>query len=80
MLLNRQFAEELSLALHQRRLGHGIAMLDTAEKELNEVGPDTPDSARLLLLLAQWIDLGYRDYRFLDPMLEQVSIGLQEKS
>ncbi len=79
MLLNRQFAEELSLALHQRRLGQGIAMLDTAEKELNEVGPDTPDSARLLLLLAQWIDLGYRDYRFLDPMLEKFQSDCKKK-
>jgi tetratricopeptide (TPR) repeat protein len=69
MLPNRQFAEELTLALRQRRIKHGIAILDSAEAELRRIGPDTPNSARILLLLAQWIDIGYRDYRFLDPLL-----------
>ena len=79
MRLTKQFAEELSLALHQRRLGHGIAMLDTVETEMKRIGPDTPNSARLLLLLAQWIDLGYRDYRFLDPLLAQFQSACRKK-
>jgi hypothetical protein len=36
-----------------------------------KIGPDWTGSARLLLLLAQWVDLGYRDYRFLDALLER---------
>jgi tetratricopeptide (TPR) repeat protein len=71
MRLTKQFAEELSLALHQRRIRHGIVMLDSVETELQRIGPDTPNSARLMLLLAQWVDLGYRDHQFLDPLLAQ---------
>jgi tetratricopeptide (TPR) repeat protein len=71
MPLNRHFADGLELALRQRRIKDGIAMLNSAEGELGRVGPNTPDSARILLLLTQWIDLGYRDYRFLDSVLQR---------
>jgi tetratricopeptide (TPR) repeat protein len=71
MPLSRQFADDLALALRQRRIKQGIAMLDAAGNELKKIGPEWPNSARLLLLLAQWVDLGYRDYRFLDDLLER---------
>lgn len=67
--LNGRFAEELTLALEQRRVSDGIAMLTAAESEIMKIGPDQPNSARLLLLLAQWVDLGYRDHRFLQSVL-----------
>ncbi|HEY3706791.1 MAG TPA: tetratricopeptide repeat protein [Terracidiphilus sp.] len=70
MPLSRQFADELALALRHRRIKHGIAMLDAAENEVRRINPDTPNAARLLLLIAQWVDLGYRDYHFLDSLLE----------
>jgi tetratricopeptide (TPR) repeat protein len=69
MPITRQFADELSLSLRQRRIKQGIAMLDAADADLKKIGPDTPNAASLLLLLAQWIDLGYGDYRFLDSLL-----------
>ena len=58
MPLSRQFADDLALALRQRRIKQGIAMLDAAETELRKISPDWTNSARLLLLLAQWVDLG----------------------
>ncbi len=79
MRLTKQFLEELSLALHQRRLGQGIALLDTVETDMRRIGPSTPNSARLLLLLAQWIDLGYRDYQFLDSLLAQFQSASRKK-
>src|SRR5208283_1365970 len=79
MRLTKQFAEELSLTLHQRRIRHGIVMLDSVATELQRIGPDTPNSARLLLLLARWIDLGYRDYQFLDPLLAQFQSAYRKK-
>lgn len=71
MPLSRQFADELALALRQRRIKQGIAMLDSAENELRKVSPETHNAARLLLLVAQWVDLGYRDYHFLDSLLDR---------
>lgn len=71
MPLSRQFADELALALCQRRIKQGIAMLDSAENELQKVNLDTPHAARLLLLTAQWVDLGYRDYHFLETLLKR---------
>jgi tetratricopeptide (TPR) repeat protein len=69
VLINKRFTEELGTALQRRRIKQGIAMLDAAEPELKAIGPDRPESARLILLVAQWVDLGYRDYRFLDSLL-----------
>ena len=65
--------------MHQRRLGHGIAMLETVETEMRRIGPRTPHSAPLLLPLAQWIDLGYRDYRFLDTLLARFQSACRKK-
>lgn len=71
MPVNRHFADSLELALRQRRIKDGIAMLNAAEDELARIAPGAADSARVVLLLAQWIDLGYRDYRFLDSVLQR---------
>ena len=65
----QQFVADLGHALNQRRIKQGIALIDAVEPELRRLGPDRPGSAHVLLLLAQWIDLGYRDYHFLDPLL-----------
>src|SRR3954469_24647467 len=69
MPIAQQFMQNLGLALRVRRIAEGAAMLDGAEAELAKVGPKTPEIAALLLLIAQWVDAGYRDHRFLDPLL-----------
>lgn len=69
MPLETRFEDELQQALHSRHVQHGTAMLLSAENELAAIGPDTPNAARLLLLVAQWVDVGYRDYRVLDNLL-----------
>ena len=79
MLLNRRLAEELSDALQQRRVSDGIELLERSEAEILQIGPDTPDSAQLLLLLAQWVDLGYRDYRFLDALLARFQSACRKR-
>jgi tetratricopeptide (TPR) repeat protein len=71
MPLDSQFAQELSAALRLRRIQDGIAMLSAAQSEIARLGPDTPDGARLLLLVAQWIDVGFGDYRFLESLLDR---------
>lgn len=69
MITEKRFAEELCQALRQRHIQHGIAVLEEAERDLRTLGPATPQAAQLLLLLAQWVDLGYRDYHFLEDTL-----------
>ncbi len=69
MPLGRLLLEELSQTLRQRQIGRGIALLDRTESEWKWIGPDTPNAANLLLLIAQWVDIGYRDHRVIGPLL-----------
>lgn len=69
MSLGTNFEDELALALKLRRIQHGTALLQASEEKLAEISPQTPNAARLLLLIAQWVDVGFRDYRILDELL-----------
>lgn len=64
-----EFVEELSSALRLRQIQRGVSILDSAASSLETLGPRTPNIASLLLLIAQWVDVGYRDHRFLDACL-----------
>lgn len=69
MPLGPRFEDELRRALQLRRIQHGTAMLRSAEEELARIDPHTPNAASLLLLVAQWVDAGYRDHSVLDRLL-----------
>lgn len=69
MTIGPQFVEELSQALSLRRVSDGIAMLDKAEAAWAGLSPCQPNASELLLLIAQWVDVGYRDYHLLDRLL-----------
>ena len=69
MTIGPQFVEELSQALSLRRVSDGIAMLDKAEGAWVKLSPSEPNATRLLLLIAQWVDVGYRDHHLLDCLL-----------
>ena len=71
MPLDTQFAVELNSALRLRRMQEGLRLLAEAEAELGNLGPDTPDAPRLLLLIAQWVDVGYKDHRLIDALLKR---------
>ncbi len=66
-------ADRLSDTLHLRRVAAGKAMLDDAEPILARLGPGVPQAVRVLLLVAQWVDVGYRDHRFLEALLKPFS-------
>ena len=67
----KRFAEELRQTLQLRQIARGAALLDDAEADLANLNPGTPEAASLLLLIAQWVDAGYRDHRFLQPLLQR---------
>lgn len=68
--LNR-FAVELTSMLQARRITAGKALLEGGEPLLAGLHADRPGAARLLLLVAQWVDVGYRDYHFLEQLLQR---------
>jgi len=79
MTIGSQFVEELSHALSLRRVSDGFAMLDKAEGAWTQLSPDQPNATKLLLLIAQWVDVGYRDYHLLDSLLAKVPIECRRK-
>jgi len=79
MPLDPQIIEELSLALRQRQIARGVAILDGAKADLLLIQPDTPNAASLLLLIAQWVDVGYPDHLLLVALLQRFSPGCRKK-
>lgn len=64
---------DLSRALALRRVHHGITLLDRTEDQWSRLTPKHPCATETLLLLAQWVDIGYRDHHLLDALLERFS-------
>ena len=69
MAIGSQFVKDLSCALNQRRVSEGVAMLDDAEGTWAKQRPSDSLATELLLLIAQWVDVGYRDFHLLDSLL-----------
>lgn len=69
MTIGPQFVKELSHALSLRRVSEGIAMLDKSEGAWAKIGPHNRNATELMLLIAQWVDVGYRDHHLLDALL-----------
>lgn len=70
-LVENRLTEQLQEAVRHRRIRDGIETLEKGDAYLRLLGPGSPEAAKLLLLIAQWVDLGYRDFRFLDAMLSR---------
>ena len=69
MKIGLQFVEELRHVLSLRRVSQGLAMLERAESNWAELSPSHPNATELLLLIAEWVDVGYRSYHLLDALL-----------
>ena len=68
-----EWMDQLSTMLRRREIGKGFALLDKTEPIWTSSLPTKRSRADLLLVLAQWVDVGYRDAPFLRHMLDQVS-------
>jgi tetratricopeptide (TPR) repeat protein len=79
MPLGAQFAQELHSALRLRRMKEGLRLLTDAESEIAKLSPRIPDAASLLLLIAQGVDVGFRDYRLVDNLLQRFPSGCRKK-
>jgi tetratricopeptide (TPR) repeat protein len=74
MIIEPQFVQDLRLALNLRRVSEGIAMLDRSEGAWEKLAPSWPHATEFLLLIAQWVDVGYRDHHLLDPLLARFPV------
>jgi tetratricopeptide (TPR) repeat protein len=79
MTIGTQIVKDLSRALNLRRVSEGKAMLDKGEETWARLLPSQAYATELLLLLAQWVDVGYRDYHLLDSILQRFPAGCRRR-
>jgi tetratricopeptide (TPR) repeat protein len=73
MPLAPQILEKVNSALLQRRVREGFLLLDKFSKDIARMDGSDPNAASLLLCMAQWVDVGYRDVVFLDSLIAKFS-------
>jgi tetratricopeptide (TPR) repeat protein len=66
--------EELEAALVSRNVEAGFSLLDRSLTALSCIHSASPRASRLLLCLAQWTDLGYRDKAFLEQTYKRLAV------
>ncbi|HEY1212202.1 MAG TPA: hypothetical protein VGE93_01090, partial [Bryobacteraceae bacterium] len=76
MPLGLQFLTKLSVALKNLQIAKGINMLEEQQAWI-KLDPSSAHSAELLLCIAQWVDVGYRNYEFIDLLLKRFSPKLR---
>jgi tetratricopeptide (TPR) repeat protein len=79
MTIKPQFIEELNRALNLRRVAEGTGFLDQNEAAWTLLRPRDTHVTEFLLLLAQWVDIGYRDHHVLDALLSKIPATAQRK-
>jgi len=79
MIIGSQFVRDLSRTLNLRHISEGAAMLDNAGNALANLPPSHPHATELLLLIAQWVDVGYRDQGLLDSFLQKFPLECRPK-
>src|SRR3954453_3436444 len=71
MTIDPKFVKDLGRALNLRHIAEGVTMLDKAASALAHMPRTDPQSTDVLLLVAQWVDLGYRNHHVLDSLLQK---------
>jgi len=79
MTIESQFVRRLSRALDLRHVSEGVAMLDDADGVWEKLTPSQSHATELLLLIAQWVDIGYRDHHLLDSLLARFPIECRRR-
>jgi tetratricopeptide (TPR) repeat protein len=79
MVIEPKFVRDLGRALNLRHISEGIAVLNKAESALENMPPTHPHATEVLLLVAQWVDVGYQNQNLLDAMLEKFPLDRRRK-
>src|SRR5882762_9023575 len=68
---NSKLLQTLEDALIARDIRVGFALLDKTLSKKTQIDTTDKNSLSLLLCIAQWVDLGYRDLPFLELLRSQ---------
>ena len=79
MIIDPKFVRELGRALNLRHIAEGIGMLNKAETLLKNLPAAHPQSTEVLLLVAQWVDVGYQNQPLLDSLLEKFPLDCRRR-
>jgi tetratricopeptide (TPR) repeat protein len=79
MVIEPKFVRDLGRALNFRHISEGIAVLNKAESALENMPPVHPHATEVLLLVAQWVDVGYQNQNLLDSLLEKFPLNCRRK-
>jgi tetratricopeptide (TPR) repeat protein len=79
MLIETKFVRDLDRALNLRHISEGIAELNKAESAVVNMPPTHPHATEVLLLIAQWVDVGYQNHHLLDSLLEKFPLNCRRK-
>jgi tetratricopeptide (TPR) repeat protein len=74
MPLTQELLEKLNQALVNRSASEGFALLRQSDRHVAKLAPETPNAVGYLLCLAQWVDLGYRDFGFLRELADRFAV------
>src|SRR5277367_2352565 len=81
MPLTPELLDKLNQALVDRSVSDAFGLLRRAGKDIARLNPASPQAVGFLLCIAQWVDLGYRDFAFLDVLAERfASVSRSEMS
>src|SRR5271168_1102734 len=69
--LTPELLDKLNQSLIDRSIAEGFALLRRSGKDLARLNPSSPQAVGFLLCIAQWVDLGYRDFAFLEDLAER---------
>ena len=79
MPLKQNAIDRLAAALRFRRIEEGITLLEGVADDLERVETAVPNPGSLMVLVAQWIDAGFRDARFLARLMGRFSSAFRKE-
>jgi tetratricopeptide (TPR) repeat protein len=76
---DREWLIAMTDCLRRRSIAEGIKLLDKAEPAWKSMELDDRHGAEVLLMLAQWVDVGYREPQLLRQRLDRLTGALREQ-
>ena len=71
MAYQSRFVTWLDALLLERKVAEGFEFLARQDAVISQLKPTEPDAGAIVVRLAQWVDLGYRDAQFLAMLTDR---------